>query len=785
MKKNFKILLIISSILCITLANAFNTYASPLVDTIDLSKIATKKDITYGRDTNVKLTISGQEIEKEISKDIVIVIDESESMNEDFDDSTKADITKAKTIDLITSLLNQSNKTKIGIVAFGDDLLKEYSTNSLSSNKDDLVLSLNSIPVIEDNATNIQSGLNKAFELLEKSKANQKHIILLTDGEPTAFTYKKRIYGTRYNDDAVCYIGIINCIKARPSERAKLEVEKIKQKDIKLWTVGLTAKQNAKDFLTDIGDHYYDVGNTDDLINSFNSIKEKIDTIMINSIVEDKISSYWLLDEESIKVNYGTALFEDNTITWTINNLIGSKDLTLEYKLTAKEPYYGSIWTNDNASLSGNLINKYYRYNDYTSTLYFNKPTTPIPPITINDEFEVRETEVLTNNILNNDKLEKINDDDSLISNKIVITKNVNCGLLKVNDNGNITYDSMDCTDNANFSYYISSKINDIETKSEVADVTIKINKFPTTYTIKYLDKNNKSLQTEKTKDGYLNEIIEEEYIDIEGYKLISPVKKNLKLAKNSNIIEFIYEKIDYLIDNNNIIKNGTKIINNKNNIIEYAINLEKTIDNYKGPIQITITDYLPYEIDLENSSIEDGIYDEDKKTITWLIEDNINTFKNNSYKIDFNRSLKIKYKEILDNTFKNIIKSTISLAETDDIINNNEWETIVKDKGNIIVNYIDKNKKNIIDPIIIDGLIGSAYKTEKKNFDNYELIDIWNSESGYISEDPIEVTYVYDKVLTPPKTGYFDTNNTIYLLLSLTSFIILIIKKIIKKRIN
>ncbi len=784
MKKIIRFFTSIACLIYLLLISSSNIYASQTNPNITLNKIATKTDIIYDRKVNVELVLSGKEIEKTINRDIVIILDKSNSMNELIDNKEKNEIVKTETINLITSLLNQNDQTKIGIVTFGSDLLQDYTTNSLTNNLSNLTNLINSIPKIENQATNIQIGLNKAYSILEKSKAKQKHIILLTDGNPTAFSYKGNIYGTGYDDSSVCYSGIINCKKAKPSERAKIEADKIKEKDIKIWTIGIAVNATAQEFLTNISDAYYDVEKEIDLINSIKTIDKKIETIMINSIVEDKISPNFILDENSLRINYGSVKVENDTIKWNIDNLLGSKTINLNYSLTAKEPYYGSIWTNDYASLSGNLIND-DGYNNFTSEYFFNKPTTPIPGITTNDNFEIKETEILKDNILTNDKLEVINNDNATINNKIVLIENVSCGKLDVSDNGNITYDSMNCVNNVSFSYYILSKINTTEVKSSTATVKINIKKYPTSYTIKYLDEFKKPLIENINKDGNLFDIVKENYIEIEGYELTSSPKKELQLQKENNVIEFTYKRINYLIDKKNITKNGTTIINNKNDIVEYALNLEKEIDNYKGPIKLKIIDYLPYKIDIENSIIDDGIYNDFDKTITWTLEDDINTYKNGKYNIDFNRTLSIKYKDINNKTFKNKVKSTISLLEYEDIINNDEWETILKENGIIIIKYIDKTGNNIIDPIIISDLIGSKYKTEQKNFDNYELIDIWNSENGYITNDDIEVTYVYDKVLNPPKTGSFENNNYSYLIISILCGITLIIKKRIEKRIS
>jgi hypothetical protein len=122
---------------------------------ITVNKVATK-DIgiegneTYGRKSNVTLTISGNSYTTTSSLDVVLVIDRSGSMNDKAsknDNKTKMQATKTSAITLATSLLSNNtpgkNVVNMGIVTFGSNVIETAGNNigaarltsqSLSSN---------------------------------------------------------------------------------------------------------------------------------------------------------------------------------------------------------------------------------------------------------------------------------------------------------------------------------------------------------------------------------------------------------------------------------------------------------------------------------------------------------------------------------------------------------------------------------------------------------------------------------------------------------------------------
>ncbi len=73
----------------------------------------------------------------------------------------------------------------------------------------------------------------------------------------------------------------------------------------------------------------------------------------------------------------------------------------------------------------------------------------------------------------------------------------------------------------------------------------------------------------------------------------------------------------DGTIKENNITKQGAALLQNANDVITYNISYTTTVTNYKGRVQVIVTDKLPQTIDETKSNMTGGEYDSTNKTIT------------------------------------------------------------------------------------------------------------------------------------------------------------------------
>ena len=158
---------------------------------------------TDNRGAIVTLGIHSSALEQPTT-DIILVMDRSGSMakkicveynNNDrcIDEEYRLTVAKTQAISFIENVLPADNNgnVKVGIVSFGTNYESVYSTKTyadMTSNQTRAKNMINNIQLTSDNGTNMQAGLNAAKKLLSSSKATNKIIILISDGEPTKFT---------------------------------------------------------------------------------------------------------------------------------------------------------------------------------------------------------------------------------------------------------------------------------------------------------------------------------------------------------------------------------------------------------------------------------------------------------------------------------------------------------------------------------------------------------------------------------------------------------------------
>ncbi len=704
---------------------------------IKVNKTASKTDLVYGRDVDVKLEIFGDKFTQATTIDVVLVLDRSTSM-----DGSKMRDTKKAAKSLVKKLMSNNTDTdkivQIGVVTYGTKVL-DYSTRPVTSKRltsdlEEVTQLIDNIPNYYSNqGTNVDAGLEKANLLLSESEASKKIVILLSDGGPTYFNYNNKVYGTGNSDSKVCINGADRCsdsLKKSPSMAAEEEASLMKKDGITIYTIGFAITDNSKaaTFLKEVSTPFMQDGkntyqnfflakDSAALELQFDHIATAITTIATDAKVVDVIPLGFTLDTSSL-ASYGDALTisqndrGETVITWNIGKIDVTNPLSLEYKLVAKEGYYGSMYTNESAVLTGKSTAGNPAYPSGEIREVFPQPSTVIPAITFDDEYTAKLGETLViskeQGILSNDKLAYRGDDDkALIEDKIVIRENENsCGKLEVNDDGSFRYTPVS-------SCYLKKVSFDYEVRT-----TIKTGK-----TSQTVISNSSKIIIDVTKDD----------LSVRQEKL---------------------EKINTDGDSTNSLTGPFR----------YRINYSTVVKDYIGNAIVTLVDQLPYEIDVAASSLDGGDYNRELKTITWVEEvKDIDTYQDGKEKkIRLQKNIQIVFKDVPKDieVIKNRVNSTIQLGEYESK-KTDEQETNVK-RGAIIVQYLTKDGVELQDSVVTKGLVGDTENTSAKDVivkDNvtYQLVKLVENDkekpltSSYVAtyrDTETVVQYIYYKVV-------------------------------------
>ena len=783
-------IIFVSLILVMTLS--FVVSAANDAGKITISKTATKAD---SREANVSLHIGSKSLE-ETTADVVLVLDRSTSMDTAVDNSNRMEVTKTAATNLINSLMPDATSTnvRIGLVTFGSDLLNRYSSRNLTNIKQTITSTISSIPTTAWNqGTNVQAGLEEAKGLLEDSTADRKIVILLSDGGPTFFNYDGEICGSGSDDD----LGIFESWGCRnsgyiPSTAAKAEADALKDMRIgaEIYTIGFGLDdEEAVDFLANqiatSSKHYYSVSDTTGLETAMQDIASQVSGVVaLNAVVTDIIPEGFTITEESKQTlinQYGAenisfeTTADNKTIIKVKFNQINSRKAggySIDYTVVADEDHYGSMYTNESATLTAtpSKTNSYY---DGEINLTFDKPAVPIAMHTNDDDYtstEVKEGESLTipaNGILGNDSLIKHEDVQTGATNVNVTNEIIpgepTCGTVNVNSDGSFTYNAdSSCAGTVTFDYYVKTTVDVDGVKQEVysntSTVTLKVVENATSYQVKYLEENtNKELASSVTKDGNVFDEVTENAIDIDGYEIVGEDSKKLELTTNvgTNVIIFYYRRATAEVKEPTITKEGPASITATDQVVDYEINYSTEIDKYIGKATITIVDTLPFEIDEAKSNLDGGIYNKDSKTITWVEEYDVNTYESNNNSISITKNITVSYiygefNGTEQSVMNQVTGTTHVETATDKEATDTEY-TPFDVKGTLVerhvyINALDE-EVSLIPDVTTNKKIGTSYSTSVKDIDGFEVVSVPDNANGKYIEGTTTVTYVYERV--------------------------------------
>ena len=400
--------------------------------------------------------------------------------------------------------------------------------------------------------------------------------------------YEDRLDGTTYKCEARGYYSkylnlyegyeIVGACDAgymkKPSEAAKEEAESFTGKIYSIG-FGVGADSDAEKFLQSIvknGGRYFDANDSAKLNEAFAAVSKDIEVVAKNLTIRDVVPSTFTVDENDLKQRYGnnvTITKDENTketiITYKFNELSSNKPEELEFTVTAKDDYYGSMYTNSEASVTGTASNgnKFYENVDGKIKEDLINPVAPIAVKANPDHYETYTNEELSRDeaqgVRNNDSSVKSENEVKSVLDKVRLVTDAKYGKLTLNENGSFTYNpNQNFRGNDSFTYYVETTIEDKNgnktiTKSEVTTATITVKGVKTEYTVNYLEKGtNTKVADSKTisknannGDLYIGDKVTEYALTLNNYNLVSNNQESITLAKEGNVINFYYELKD------------------------------------------------------------------------------------------------------------------------------------------------------------------------------------------------------------------------------------------------
>lgn len=363
------------------------------------------------KEVTLQLQVSNEEISTKPTGELMLVIDNSDSMTEETSTGEIREnlvINSAKT--LINNLSKDNENLKIGAVSFSSSLVPQLSRTSytegtlddanlvseLTNNEDDLISKISNIEY-NGPRTDLDAGITLASQYFTE-EANNKYMIVLTDGVPNiALNYD----GNYFSDDCISKtnaslkkiesagIQLITMLTGidNPDEKPMPGIEKTYAQIIQ-EVFGTEESPTAGKFYY-IQDSEIEQTITNDIYNDLLPIEKTLTNIKIVDYFPQEIIDNFEFAYVS-NANIGEISAEvdktNNSITWTIPELKSGETATVQYKLKLKENFDSNIVdkildTNEKVDVTyddfdGNPVNK---TSDVTPKLKLTEPPAVLP----------------------------------------------------------------------------------------------------------------------------------------------------------------------------------------------------------------------------------------------------------------------------------------------------------------------------------------------------------------------------------------------------------------------
>ena len=583
----------------------------------------------------------------------------------------------------------------------------------------------------------------------------------------------------------------------KPSEAAKKETDSFNGKIYSIgfgitttdWRGNTVTNEEAQNFLKSIvknGGSYFDASDAAKLNKAFAAVSKDMEIVAKNLTIRDVVPNTFTVDTEALKAKYGDKVeittdekTKETIITYNFDELSSKEPEELEFTVTAKDNYYGSMYTNNGATVTGTASdgNKFYENVDGKISEDLIDPVAPIASRTEDDNYDTETNKELVvdaiHGIKSNDYNGKQEDEAKSVLDEIIIINETKYGSLELNQDGSLKYNpNTNFRGTDGFTYYIKTTITDKNgnktyAKSDVATVTINVKGVKATYTVNYLEKgtNNQVAPSKEVstnannEDLYIGDKVTEYALPLNNYNLVSNSQESITLAKEGNVINFYYELKDSKIVVHYVEKGTdtkladddtfdgkvteTKVINAKD-IKDYVVVGSKT---QEAVFDLTTNEYTFYyeKLDSAGAIAHHYIIDNNgNKTTTELFKDDVVNGK-----IDTPFSFNPKSEGLGDYEFvesDGTTSGTLSSTRQEAVF---YYQLKMTDVTIRYVTIKDGNVIDLINPVKDTGRINDNYtanakdETDNKVFANYNL-DSAKEQTIKLKNSDNTITFIY-----------------------------------------
>ena len=502
---------------------------------------------------------------------------------------------------------------------------------------------------------------------------------------------------------------------------------------------------------------------------------EVVTNVEKGNLVVKHISGNTVLEVEDTKSNYGGASYStshkafygytldtSNLPSNANGNYIANSTITVVYNYIKND---GNIKENTVSKIQNNTINSIGSEFNYVLS-YTGKISEYVGEVTL----ELIDTLPYNVEIISMDNRCTLNGKTIVCRETYNITEDANT----ISESFNIKLKYLnitgaEVTNNVKSKLYYGNK--SVDAEDNVTDTIPYGNVIAT-----YKDTEGNMLASNYTNNGLAGSEYTTPQKEIFGYtfkEVNGDDKEGIYVENKELVVNYVYTKNDGNIEEFDVKKEGSNIVESINGVFNYTITASTVITDYVGDATLIVTDILPYAIDKDNSTYDNRCtYNEEDNTITCKVvytditEDD---YIDGVYSINEEFNLDLVFVSVDSDKVVNKVIASIVLDNNKESDEDEKVTEVLK--GTVIATYKDTDGNVLSNDVTTTGLVGSEYKTSSKDFFGYSLKEVKGSEVGTYTEDTIYVDYIYVKTIgegdiEPPQTGVEGTNLYDYLLL-------------------